>query len=133
MVGALTSDVFHDAANLLIHKFKSELFRHPFNEYRSKNTGNYMIQWNNEQFKPDVDTYTRRPVKTFRHIIHHSLTHAYGVMRDVSQALQYGQDALGIDMNAAFMPLPGCSIIDGKPTQYIAFVQYESQEHLRKF
>lgn len=96
----ITSDVFRNTSNLLIHKFKQELVTFPFNEYRSKATGNYVIQWNNEHFKPDVDTYTRRVTKTFRDINHHSLTHAYGVMRDVSQSHQYGQEAFDRDMKA---------------------------------
>ena len=92
-----------------------------------------MIQWNNEQFKPEVDTYTRRVTKTFRDINHHSLTHAYGVMRDVSQSLQYGQEAFDTSMRAWFMPMPNCPIVDGLPSQYIVFVQCDNQEHLREF
>ena len=129
----LTSEVFSNASNLLLHKFKKEILTHPFSEYRSKITGNYVIQWNNEQYQPYVDTYTRRVKKTFRRINHYSLTHAYGVMRDVSQSLQYGQDALGTQMRACFIALPGCVLIDGKPSQYLAFVQCDNQEHLREF
>ena len=129
----IASDSFPNQSNLLIHKFKQELVTFPFNEYCSKATGNYVIQWNNEHFKPEVDTYTRRVTKTFRNINHHSLTHAYGVMRDVLQSLQYGQEAFDRSMKAWFMPMPNCALVDGLPSQYIVFVHCDSQEQLREF
>ena len=89
------------------------------------------LQWGNEQFGPEKDTYERPYRKTFRKPEYHKLSHGYGVMRDSTVQLQSTQNSINNPMSAAFVAIPGPRTETGQPIHYLAFVQCDREDLVR--
>ena len=89
------------------------------------------LQWGNEQFSTEKDTYERAFKKTFRKAQHYRMTHGYGVMRDSAVQLRRVLNTIDAPMMAAFVVMPGPKTDTGLPIYYLAFVQCDSEELVR--
>ena len=89
------------------------------------------MQWGNEQYGSDKDTYERAFRKTFRTAEHHKLTHGYGVIRDSNAQLKSVLKSIENSMSASFVVMPGPKDENNLSIYYLAFVQCDSEELIR--